>query len=86
MYIRKLGNFRNIAISYKLLSRFSSNLVCKLVYVKSIKYINFIEISVVVKEMQGVENGDLVVSVINTLVCLTSFLAADTRLCVLIFF
>ena len=38
----------------------------------------------VVWDIQGVENGDLAVSVNNTPVCSTSFLAADTRLCVLI--
>ena len=48
------------------------------------KCINLIEISPVVIEIRGVENGDLVVPVNNTLVCHTSFLAADTRPCVLI--
>ena len=43
------------------------------------------EISPVVIEMQGVENGDLVVPVNNTLVCCTSFLQATaTQPCVLI--
>ena len=45
---------------------------------------NFIEIGSVVIEIQGVENGDLVVLVNNTLVCHTSFLATDTQPCVLI--
>ena len=53
-------------------------------YIEGIKYINFIEIVSVVIEIQGVENGDFAVTVNNTLVCRTSFLAADTRLCVLI--
>ena len=44
---------------------------------------NLIEISPVVIEIWGVENGDLAVPVNNTLVCRTSFLAADTRPCVL---
>ena len=43
-----------------------------------------IEISLVVIEIQEAKNGDLVVPVNNTLVCCTSFLATDTRLCVLI--
>ena len=50
-----------------------------------IKYVNLIEISLVVIETRGVENGDLAVPVNNTLVCCTSVLAADTQLCVLIF-
>ena len=45
---------------------------------KGIKYVNLIEIGPVVIEIQGVENGDLVVPVNNTLVCRTSFLAIDT--------
>ena len=40
------------------------------------------EIGPVVVEMQRVENGELVVVVNNTLVCRTSFLAADTQLAV----
>ena len=42
------------------------------------------EIGPVVIEIQGVENGELAVSVNNTLVCHTAFLPTDTRLCVLI--
>ena len=49
-----------------------------------IKYVNLIEISSVVIEIQEVENGKLAVPVTNTLVCHMAFLAADTRLCVLI--
>ena len=51
-----------------------------------IKYVNFIEItqiSPVDIEIWGVENGDLAVPVNNTMVYHTSFLAGDTRLCVL---
>ena len=51
---------------------------------EDIKYVNLIEICPVVIEIQGTENGELVVPVNNTLVCHTVFLAADTRLCVLI--
>ena len=40
---------------------------------------NLIEISLVVIEIRGVENGDLAVPVNNTLVCHMSFSAADTR-------
>ena len=50
---------------------------------EGIKYVNLIEICPVVIEISGVENGDLAVRVNNTLVCHTSFLAADTRPCVL---
>ena len=48
---------------------------------------NLIEISVVVIEIQGVENDELAVPVNNTLVCHMAFLAADhdTRPCVLIY-
>ena len=49
-----------------------------------IKYVNLIEIGPVVIEIQGVENGELEVPVNDTLVHHTAFLAADTRLCVLI--
>ena len=51
---------------------------------EGIQYVNCIEISPVVVEIQGVENGDLEVPVNNTLECRLSFLAADTRLCVFI--
>ena len=38
-------------------------------YIEGIKYVNLIEISPVVVEIQGVENGVLVVLVNNTLNC-----------------
>ena len=41
----------------------------KFVYMEGINYVNLIEISSVVIEIQGVENGDLVVPVNNTLNC-----------------
>ena len=50
---------------------------------EGIKYVNLIEIGLVVIEIQGVENGELAVPVNNTLVSHTAFLAADTRPCVL---
>ena len=50
---------------------------------EGIKYVNLIEIGPVVTEIRGVENGELVVLVNNTLVRHTTFLAADTRPCVL---
>ena len=50
---------------------------------EAIKYVNLIKIGLVFIEIQGVKNGDLLVAVNNTLVCHTSFLAADTRPCVL---
>ena len=52
---------------------------------EGIKYVKFIEISLVVIEIWGVENDDLAVPVNNTLVCHTSSLAADTQPCVLIY-
>ena len=48
-----------------------------------IKYVNLIEISIVIIEIRGVENGQLVVPVNNTLVHHTAVLAADTQPCVL---
>ena len=51
---------------------------------EGIKYVNLIEISPVVIEIRGAENGELVVPVNNTLVSHMAFLAADTRPCVLI--
>ena len=49
-----------------------------------IKYVNLIEIAPVVIDIQGVENGELAVPVNNALMRHMAFLAADTRLCVLI--
>ena len=51
---------------------------------EGIKYVNLIEISSVVIEIRGVENGELAVPVNNMLVRHMAFLAADTQLCVLI--
>ena len=53
---------------------------------EGIKYVNLIEISLVVIEIRGVENSELPVPVNNTLVRHTAFLAADTRPCILILF
>ena len=73
----------NIYVSHKLLGRFLSNLVCRVVYIEDIKYVNLIEIFPVVIEIQEVENGELAVPINNTLVCRAAFLTADTRPCVL---
>ena len=43
---------------------------------EDIKYVNLIEISPVVIEIRGAENGKLAVPVNNTLVSHTAFLAA----------
>ena len=51
---------------------------------EGIKYVNFIEISPVVVEIWGINNGELAVPVNNTLVRHTAFLADETQLCVLI--
>ena len=45
---------------------------------EGIKYMNLIEISPVVIEIWGVENGELAVPVNNTLVRHMAFLATDT--------
>ena len=50
-------------------------------YIEGIKYVNWIEIGPVIIAIWGVENNDLVVPVNNTLVCRTSFLVADTTVC-----
>ena len=52
---------------------------------EGIKYVNLLEISLVVIEIQGVENGKLMVPVNNTLVSHRAFLAANTQPCVLIY-
>ena len=72
-----MGNFQE-HISRELLGQLLSNLVCRVAYMEGIKYVNFIEIGPVVIEIRGVENGELVVPVNNTLVCHTAFLATDT--------
>ena len=77
--------FRIAYLANYVLIQFSSNLVCKGMYTKGIKYANLIEIDLVVIEIWGIENDDLAVPVNKTLVCRMSFLAADTRLCVLIY-
>ena len=53
-------------------------------YMEGIKYVDLIEISPVVIEIRGAENGELAVPVNNTLVCHMAFLAADTQPYVLI--
>ena len=80
--LRKWDNFQE-HISHELLGQVPSDLVRRVAYMESIKYVNLIEINPVVIEIRGVENGKLVVPVNNTLVCHMAFLAADTRLCVL---
>ena len=45
---------------------------------------NLIEIGLVVIEIQGVENSELIAPVNNTLVHCTAFLTPDTQPCVLI--
>ena len=51
---------------------------------EGIKYVNLIKFGPVAMEICGAENGELAVPVNNTLVRHMAFLAADTRLCVLI--
>ena len=54
--VNKIMQFiRNIRISCELLSQFSSNLVCKVMYMEGIKHVNLIEINPVIIEIQGVE-------------------------------
>ena len=59
--------------------------ICKVVYMKSIKYINMVKISgIIVIEIREVEISELTVLVNNTLVCSKSFLATDTQPWILI--
>ena len=53
-------------------------------YMEGIRCVNFIDVTPVVKEIQGVENIELAVPVNNTLVYHTAFLSAETQPCVLI--
>ena len=55
-------------------------------HMESIKYVNLIEISPVVIGIQGVENGELAISVNNTFVHHTAFFDADTRPGVLMYY
>ena len=66
-------------LSCDLLCQFSSNLVCRVVYMESIQHVNLIEIGSVVIEILDVENDELAVPVNNTLVYHTAFLVTDTR-------
>ena len=47
----KFGNFQ-VPISQKLRGRFLSNLVCKVVYMVGLKYVNLIEIDPIVFKLQ----------------------------------
>ena len=80
--MKKIGQFSE-AYTLQTTKPIFSNLVCEVVYMEGIKYVNLIEISPVVIEIWCVENGDLAVPVNKTLVCHTTSLAADTRPCVL---
>ena len=51
---------------------------------EGIKYVNLIQIGPVDIEIQGAKNSELAVPVNKTLVHHMTFLAADTRLCILI--
>ena len=52
----KFGNFQ-VPISQKLLRQFLSNLVCKVVHIIQVKYINLIEIDPIVLNLQWAEMG-----------------------------
>ena len=57
--------------------------ICRITHMEGVKYENLIDISAVVIEIRGIENGNLAVTVNNTLVHYTAFLATDTQPCVL---
>ena len=61
----KSGNFQEHTYILKLLNL---NLVCGVVHMEGVKYINLIEIGMVVIKIQGVENGKLAVPLHKTIV------------------
>ena len=64
-----------------MLKQFPSILICEVVHMQGRKYINLVEMYLVVLEIQKAEFGNFALPVNNTLVCHTSifvFLAADT--------
>ena len=65
--MKKMGNFHE-HISCQLQSQILSNLVCRVAYTEGIKYVNLIEITPAAIEIQGVDNGELSVSINNILV------------------
>ena len=78
--VKKMGQFSGAHISCELLSRFSSNLVCRVTYKHgghNICELNRNQPSGYI-EIRGAENGELAVPVNNTLVHHLAFLAADT--------
>ena len=81
---RKSGNFQKW-ISQKLLSWFPSNLACQVVHMESIKYVCKFDRN---QSSNYINTRHwkwwLSSSCNNTLVCCASFLATDTRPCVLI--
>ena len=80
---RTLDDFQE-HISHKLPIRFLWNLICKVVYIQSIKYVNLLKIGLIILEIQGAEISDFMLPVNNLLVYPTSILATDTQPCVLI--
>ena len=59
---RKSGNFQE-QISHEPLAQSMSNSVCKVRYMQSIKYVNLIEIRLVVFKIREVEIGEILVRV-----------------------
>ena len=61
-------------ISRKLPGEFPSKLMCSVACMEDIKYVSLIEISKMVIKIHGVENGELLVPINNTLVHQHGFL------------
>ena len=80
---RKWGNFQK-HISCKLLGQFSSNLVCRVTYMEGIKYVSDRNRLSGYWDTRGWKRRVSGFCKYNTVVHHTAFLAADTRLCVLI--
>ena len=78
---RKWGNFRNTYLMNYWADFLQIWYICRITHMEDVKYENLIEISSVVIEIRGIENGNLVVTVNNTLVHCTAFLATDTQPC-----
>ena len=66
----KSGNFQEHTYILKLLNL---NLVCGVMHMEGVKYINLIKIGMIVIKIQGVENGKLAVPLNDTIVPHTAF-------------
>ena len=84
---RKFAKFQGL-VSQEQLGLLLSNLMCKVLYMKALKYVELVEIGIIVFELFKAEIGYLTGRVDNTLVCMRIFFFAIswllTHYCVLI--